>query len=60
MNILRKNMNILRNNIHCFQKIKYVKSLGAKGVINRKNFDCWGNLPDVNDNSNSFGTQAVE
>jgi crotonyl-CoA carboxylase/reductase len=30
-------------------KIKYVKSLGAKGVINRKNFDCWGELPDVND-----------
>ena len=30
-------------------KIKYVKSIGAKGVINRKNFDCWGELPDVND-----------
>ncbi len=24
-------------------------SLGAKGVINRKTFDCWGRLPDVND-----------
>jgi len=30
-------------------KIKYVESIGAKGVINRKNFDCWGELPDVND-----------
>ncbi|MCE2510860.1 MAG: crotonyl-CoA carboxylase/reductase [Alphaproteobacteria bacterium] len=28
-------------------KIDYVKSLGAKGVVNRKNFDCWGPLPDV-------------
>ena len=23
--------------------------LGAKGVINRSKFDCWGRLPDVND-----------
>ncbi|PCJ57535.1 MAG: crotonyl-CoA carboxylase/reductase [Rhodospirillaceae bacterium] len=30
-------------------KIDFVKSLGAKGVINRKNFDCWGQLPDVDD-----------
>ncbi len=26
-----------------------VLSLGAKGVINRKEFDCWGQLPDVAD-----------
>ena len=30
-------------------KIEFVKSLGAKGAINRKNFDCWGPLPDVDD-----------
>ena len=24
-------------------------SLGAKGVINRNNFDCWGRLPEVSD-----------
>ncbi|UVO35686.1 crotonyl-CoA carboxylase/reductase [Bradyrhizobium arachidis] len=27
----------------------HVVSLGAKGVINRKEFDCWGRLPDVDD-----------
>ncbi|NYG45440.1 crotonyl-CoA carboxylase/reductase [Bradyrhizobium sp. IAR9] len=30
-------------------KRDYVMSLGAKGVINRKEFDCWGRLPDVNE-----------
>lgn len=30
-------------------KRDYVRSLGAKGVINRKEFDCWGRLPDVNE-----------
>ena len=30
-------------------KEDYVKSLGAVGVINRKDFDCWGQLPDVKD-----------
>ena len=29
-------------------KREYVMSLGAKGVINRKDFDCWGQLPKVN------------
>jgi len=29
-------------------KRDYVMSLGAKGVINRKEFDCWGQLPKVN------------
>ncbi len=30
-------------------KRDFVESLGAKGVINRKDFDCWGQLPDVDD-----------
>ena len=30
-------------------KREFVLGLGAKGVINRKNFDCWGQLPDVDD-----------
>ncbi|MAQ85547.1 crotonyl-CoA carboxylase/reductase [Psychromarinibacter halotolerans] len=29
-------------------KRDFVMSLGAKGVINRKDFDCWGQLPEVN------------
>jgi crotonyl-CoA carboxylase/reductase len=29
-------------------KRDFVMSLGAKGVLNRKNFNCWGRLPDVN------------
>jgi crotonyl-CoA carboxylase/reductase len=29
-------------------KRDYVKSLGAKGVINRKEFNCWGQMPKVN------------
>lgn len=29
-------------------KRDYVMSLGAKGVINRKDFSCWGELPEVN------------
>ena len=29
-------------------KREFVQSLGAKGVINRKNFDCWGQMPKVN------------
>ena len=29
-------------------KRDYVLSLGARGVINRKDFDCWGQLPTVN------------
>ena len=28
-------------------KRDFVMSLGAKGVINRKDFDCWGELPPV-------------
>ena len=30
-------------------KREFVLSLGAKGVINRKDFDCWGQLPPVGD-----------
>ncbi|MEX1109842.1 MAG: crotonyl-CoA carboxylase/reductase [Dongiaceae bacterium] len=30
-------------------KREFVLSLGAKGVINRTLFDCWGQLPDVDD-----------
>ncbi|SDD75107.1 crotonyl-CoA carboxylase/reductase [Rhodospira trueperi] len=29
-------------------KRDFVMSLGAKGVLNRKDFNCWGRLPDVN------------
>lgn len=29
-------------------KRDFVQSLGAKGVINRKDFDCWGQMPTVN------------
>ncbi|RME65181.1 MAG: crotonyl-CoA carboxylase/reductase, partial [Alphaproteobacteria bacterium] len=30
-------------------KTDFVLSLGARGVINRKKFDCWGQLPPVGD-----------
>ncbi len=29
-------------------KREFVLGLGAKGVINRKDFNCWGQLPEVN------------
>ncbi|MFN6942303.1 MAG: crotonyl-CoA carboxylase/reductase, partial [Parvibaculum sp.] len=29
-------------------KHDFVMSMGAKGVINRKKFNCWGQLPKVN------------
>ena len=29
-------------------KTEYVLNLGAKGVINRKDFKCWGQMPQVN------------
>lgn len=31
------------------EKMDYVKGLGAVGVIDRRNFDCWGALPDMAD-----------
>ncbi|WGF89712.1 crotonyl-CoA carboxylase/reductase [Marinivivus vitaminiproducens] len=30
-------------------KRDFVQSLGARGVLNRRDFDCWGQLPDVDD-----------
>jgi crotonyl-CoA carboxylase/reductase len=35
-------------------KREFVMNLGAKGVINRKNFDCWGQLPDVDGDPKVF------
>jgi crotonyl-CoA carboxylase/reductase len=29
------------------EKREFVMGLGAKGVINRKEFNCWGKLPDI-------------
>lgn len=29
-------------------KVDFVKQLGAKGVLNRRDFNCWGQLPKVN------------
>ena len=31
------------------EKRDFVAQLGAKGIINRKDYDCWGRLPEVND-----------
>jgi crotonyl-CoA carboxylase/reductase len=31
------------------ERREFVLGLGARGVINRKDFDCWGRLPEVND-----------
>ncbi len=39
-------------------KRDYVLSLGAKGVINRKDFKCWGQLPTVN--SDEYATYMSE
>ncbi len=39
-------------------KRDFVLSLGAKGVINRKNFKCWGQLPVVN--SDAYKTWFAE
>ncbi len=30
------------------EKREFVQALGAKGVVNRTDFDCWGQLPQVN------------
>jgi crotonyl-CoA carboxylase/reductase len=35
-------------------KRDFVMGLGAKGVINRKDFDCWGQLPDVDGDQAEF------
>ena len=39
-------------------KYDFVYSMGAKGVLNRKDFDCWGQLPEVN--GPEFGTYMKE
>ena len=39
-------------------KMEYVFNLGAKGAINRKEFNCWGQLPQVN--SAEFNDWAKE
>jgi len=39
-------------------KTDFVMQMGAHGVINRKNFDCWGRLPDVG--SPEFGPYMKE
>ena len=39
-------------------KTDFVRQLGAKGVLNRKNFNCWGQLPKVN--SPEFNTWMKE
>jgi crotonyl-CoA carboxylase/reductase len=35
-------------------KRDFVMSLGAKGVINRKDYECWGQLPDVDGDPKAF------
>lgn len=39
-------------------KYEFCMQLGAKGVINRKDFDHWGRLPDIDDDE-AFGTWAT-
>tara|TARA_R110002110_G_scaffold287144_3_gene501426 strand:- start:81 stop:1361 length:1281 start_codon:yes stop_codon:yes gene_type:complete len=39
-------------------KREFVQSLGASGVINRKDFNCWGQLPPVN--GDEFGDYMKE
>jgi crotonyl-CoA carboxylase/reductase len=39
-------------------KTDFVMQMGARGVINRNNFDCWGRLPDVG--SPEFGDYMKE
>ena len=40
-------------------KRDFVLSLGAKGVINRKQFDCWGEMPDPMDKE-AYGRWTAE
>jgi crotonyl-CoA carboxylase/reductase len=40
-------------------KRDFVMQLGARGVINRKDFDCWGRLPEVNDHG-GYGAYMKE
>ncbi|MGY2812048.1 crotonyl-CoA carboxylase/reductase [Bradyrhizobium sp. USDA 4506] len=36
-------------------KREFVMSLGATAVINRRDFDCWGRIPDINDTVTTYG-----
>ena len=40
-------------------KADYVKSLGAVGVLNRKDFNCWGEHPDIDD-AEAYGNYMKE
>ena len=40
-------------------KHDYVLSLGARDTINRRDFDCWGRMPDVED-TEAYGAYAKE
>ncbi len=40
-------------------KRDFVIGLGARGVINRKDFDCWGRLPEVDD-TGGYGAYKTE
>jgi crotonyl-CoA carboxylase/reductase len=40
-------------------KRDFVTQLGCRGVINRKDFDCWGQLPPVND-AGGYGAYMKE
>jgi crotonyl-CoA carboxylase/reductase len=40
-------------------KRDFVLQLGARGVINRKDFDCWGRLPEVSDQE-TYGAYMKE
>lgn len=40
-------------------KREFVMGLGARGVINRKDFDCWGRLPEIND-AGGYGAYMKE
>jgi crotonyl-CoA carboxylase/reductase len=35
-------------------KRQFVMNLGARGVINRKDFDCWGQIPDIDGDQDLF------
>ena len=40
-------------------KADYVKKLGAVGVLNRKDFNCWGEHPDIDD-AEAYGSYMKE
>ncbi len=41
-------------------KNNFVKNLGAKGVINRKDFNCWGQMPMVNSRDYKLWMEEVK